>query len=190
MTANEQPTNNEQTPEAAGLLKHTVFFSRKISDGNYGSEEASWFLQFDTNLGAAFESIQAEAMTAFTACKSVVLEQLGIGYELGENGTIVETGKPVAAQRDAVSQAREAFGGGNVVTGDFGGSDTYDAEQVKAMKSDDQQVWLKARLESHPREFYDNRKKKESGEFSSKAPDYKHIKLDLPIWPPRAQRSA
>jgi hypothetical protein len=189
-------SDNTTSPEIPSL-KHTVFFGRKVSDGNYGSEEASFFLQFETPPGASMEWIQAEAMTAYVAAKSAVLEQLGISYDLdAEQGTIVETGRRATAaipapQRDAVTQVREAFGGGNVVdlnapqATTAGDDDEYDAAYVKSLQGDAQQRWLKARLQSHPFEFHNNIEKKADGRYSAKAPDYKHKTLDLPIWPAR-----
>lgn len=182
--------------------KHTVFFARKISDGNYGSVEASCFFQVDTDPGATNEQIAAAAAAAYVAVKSVVLTQLGITHTLTDEGVVVED-KPVVTvpaprvptlgashvpsaapvvQRDATTQLREAFGGGELVHDSE--STTFEVDPLTLPKYD-QEKWLKARLATNPEEFFDNRPKKESGDYKPTAPDFKHKKSGLAIFPPR-----
>lgn len=174
--------------------KHTVFFARKISDGNYGSVEASCFFQVDTDPGATNEQIAAAAAAAYVAVKSVVLTQLGITHTLTDEGVVVED-KPVVTvpaprvpsaapvtQRDATTQLREAFGGGELVHDSE--STTFEVDPLTLPKSD-QEKWLRGRLATNPEEFFDNRPKKESGDYKPTAPDFKHKKSGLAIFPPR-----
>jgi len=170
--------------------KHTVFFARKISDGNYGSVEASCFFQVDTDPGATNEQIAAAAAAAYVAVKSVVLTQLGITHTLSDEGVVVEdapvvtvpTPKAAMAQRDATTQLRESFGGGELVHDSE--STTFEVDPLTLPKYD-QEKWLKARLATNPEEFFDNRPKKESGDYKPTAPDFKHKKSGLAIFPPR-----
>jgi len=84
-------------------LTHTVMFSRKLSDGNYGGNEATLFIQFDTPLGDDVDHIIEEANHRFAMAKGAVLEQLGISYEVVEaeddTFSVVELGSLPKASR-------------------------------------------------------------------------------------------
>lgn len=182
-------------PAHDAFLKHTVSFTRKLSDGNYGTNEAFFALQFDTALGASFEDIQAHAMTAFAAVKAVVLEQLGLGYDIDDQGVIREDHNKVVAAAapapDAVTQVREVFGGGEAVeNGNVVNISDAIPSDLKSWSKKDQTDWLTSRLASHPNEFFDNRLKKQSGEYSDRAPDFKHKKTGLGLWSDSGRRSA
>jgi hypothetical protein len=173
--------------------EHTVGFSRKVNleargGHKYENAEASFFLKFTTPPDAATSEIIEKAMEAFVACQGVVLTQLGIEYDLDAEGVIVEKmpepiARPQAAPQDAVTQVRNAFGGGevehdsNVIQGGFG-ADVDPRTLDKAA----QRAWAKARYQTHPQEFWDNRPKKASGEYKPNASDFSHKTFKIGFW--------
>lgn len=167
-----------QVAEAA-TLKGTVSFTRKLSDGNYGSSDAFMAVQFDINADDDGAAIIAAARAAFLQAKAVVFEQLGIEHTLDESGVVVEQVRR-AFPGTVVSGAAEAPATVPAAGGDdkppFAG-DTKDAAERKANKE-----WATARYGTHPTEFYDNRDKKASGEYSGKWPDVKHKSSGIGVW--------
>lgn len=183
------------TEEAIVSTKtHTVFFGRKLSDGNYGGSEASWFLQFDAPADEPLESLISKAQEAFVAVKGVVLTELGIGYDFDAEGILVETtpAAPAPAAKapaqtlkstpDATTQLREAFNGGTVSEDttvrqvNFGGHDS--SIDPLTLSKAEQKKWLAAEVKINPGAFYDNRTDKRN----PKAPDWKHKTSGLGIW--------
>lgn len=167
-------------------LTHTVFFGRKKGLPNYSNEEASFFLQFDTELGATAEQIIDAARSKMVVVKSVVLEQLGIEFELDDDGVIVEKGAaaPAPKQPDAVTTLREAFPG--AVAEPQAPTQTYSPASAdvdpKTLGKYEQKAWLQKRVRSHPHEFFDNRADKASGKGNPKSPDWKHKSSGLGLW--------
>lgn len=193
------PLVSEITVDSA-VNKHTVSFSRKVNDGKYGASEATVFIQIDTpsltsadDLETYLNDVIAKVNATFIAAKGAVLDQLGIEYDLDEDGILTETpAAPAVNAPDAVTTVRAAFGGGevqhdNVVQGNFGA----DVDPTKLPKSE-QKEWLKNRLASHPGEFMDNRQAKRDGYFVTRdgrkfdvkpnSPDFKHKSSGLGYW--------
>lgn len=188
---------------------HTVSFTRKVSDGKFGSQEATWFLQFDTPKGIDDGELIAIAEQKIQRCKSVVLEQLGVEFTVNESGVIIElapelptntparpTGKVKVVEAgigQTVKALENAFGGVEVaedpdgVVVQFPDRTDRDPDVVppaasNAIPEKPSREWLLARLESHPQEFYDNRQKKASGQYKDSAADFKHKATGAPLW--------
>ncbi len=87
--------------------KGTAFYGRKVNKGNYESEEASVFVQFDISdaEGATLEN----ASNAFANAKSLVFEQLGIGYHWDADAKVVTEDGPAVIERSAVATTEAAF---------------------------------------------------------------------------------
>lgn len=94
-------------PATDNNRKISVSFSRKISDGNYGSIEATAWVQGDAPAGASVGDTALLVGDLFIAASSAVLDQLGIEYEMTEQGTIKEKQAPVVAV-NTVQAAQDA----------------------------------------------------------------------------------
>jgi len=101
--------------------KISVSFSRKISDGNYGTIEASAWVQGDAPADMGAADVAALAGDLFMAASVAVFEQLGVEYEFDpEDGVVRE--KPKATVQSAQAAVERAFpgttnepaGGGNL----------------------------------------------------------------------------
>lgn len=177
-------------------LTHTVFFGRKKSDGNYGSEEASFFIQFNTPLDAAIEDIIEAAVPRFVAAKAATFDQLGIPYELMDNAIaeietvaaaslapkVAGTFAPASVAAAPAPAASEPVNGNSVPA-----LPPFDAEtEVKEEKSANYR-WAKERYAVAPNEFWDNRQNKlpesQGGKgWSAKGPDIKHKDSQVVGW--------
>jgi hypothetical protein len=168
-------------------LKGTVAFTRSISDGNYGKSEFFMSVQYDIPQGAEAPVIIDAARAAALIAKSVTFEQLGIKDEIIDGvvvelarqafpGSVIEpsTGAATSAAPQAAAPAGQA--GTVAATPPFAG-DTKDADEKKANKA-----WATDRYATHPGDFYDNRPKKEAGEYSAKSPDVKHKTSGIGLW--------
>lgn len=98
---------DEQTVTNEGR-KISVSFSRKVSDGNYGTIEASAWVQGDAAAGAATGEVALLLGDLFTAAAAAVLDQLGIDYEFGDDGVLREVAKPTV--HSAQAAVERAFG--------------------------------------------------------------------------------
>lgn len=174
-------------------LTHTVSFSRKRSDGNYGSQDATLFIQFDTPIGGDVADIIEIAADRFAAAKAAVLDQLGIPYHL-DNGLVVEevtvdsvaTGARINQAFKPISEdeGQPVFGtgGGERDPQGVGPVPPYSPDTKDKSEKGMNLKWAKARYETHPGEFWDNREKKASGQFSEKSPDLSHKDTRIGIW--------
>ena len=99
--------------------KISVSFSRKISDRNYGSVEATAWVQGDAPNGATVGDTAVLIGDLFISAASAVLDQLGIEYEMTEQGTIKEKQAPVVAVNtvQAAQAAAERHLGATPVAG-------------------------------------------------------------------------
>lgn len=85
--------------------KISVSFSRKVSDGNYGTIEASAWVQGDAPNEATTGEVSVLLSDLFMSAAAAVFDQLGIAYELGEDGVLREQQKPtVQTARDMVER--------------------------------------------------------------------------------------
>lgn len=92
-------------PEAR---KISVTFSRKISDGNYGTIEASAWVQGDAPSTATTGEVVLLLGDLLTAATAAVLDQLGIEYVCDESGVLREQPKPTV--QSAQAAVERAFG--------------------------------------------------------------------------------
>jgi hypothetical protein len=163
-------------------LTHTVAFSRKVSDGNYGSTEATIFRQFDTPRGASDEMIVESAEPILRVLRATVENELGIFPEASGEELIREAfpGAQVVEQ-----QSVPAAASGPAIA--LPAEPPHDPYTKDRDRQDENQEWAKARLAAHPGEFWDNRADKESGKVKATYPDYKHKDTNVGIWlTPRA----
>jgi hypothetical protein len=115
--------------------KISVSFSRKVSDGNYGSREATAWVQGDVAPEATVGAISLALGDLFLSAQSAVLDQLGIGYTIDtENGNLVENEVTPAVQAENV--VRATFGTSNVTVVDEGAGGGGD---IRVMNPADQQ---------------------------------------------------
>jgi len=99
--------------------KISVSFSRKISDGNYGSIEATAWVQGEAPEGASVGDTALLVSDLFVSASSAVLDQLGIEYEMTEQGVIRESGTPavtVTTVQAAQNAAQRHLGATPVTT--------------------------------------------------------------------------
>ena len=75
--------------EQSNERKISVSFSRKVSDGNYGTMEATAWVQGDAPEDATAGNISNLLGDLFAAAKVAVLDQLGIAYEFDTDSGIV-----------------------------------------------------------------------------------------------------
>lgn len=182
------------TTDIAPFDTHTVCYSRKVSDGNYGSEEATMFLQFDTPRGTPNEQIMALGANAFAAAKAQVLHELGI--DMFPEQVAVAVTEPQMSVED---QIRAEFAGAQVVeqpstTVSVAAAPTNTATTVagapfvdptdpygKNLSKDQKEAnkaWAIAAYRANPGDFWDNRETKKN----PKAPDFKHRETGIGLW--------
>ena len=181
----------------------TVVFERTVRVREYESAKAGVFIQFDIpENDPNGEAVRTAVATAFWQAKAAVFDELGIQFSVEPNGVVRETinakfgqvtevtptvhvarpqapvvptavvpapapmPAPVAAPAPVADASRPP----------------YDpATEVKAEKAANGK-WAKARLYSHPDEFWDNAQAKAEGRFSPRSPDYKHKDTGLAVW--------
>ncbi len=172
----ENPNINE--------LTGTVSFSRKISVRQYESAEASVFIQFPIPTEGSADEIRSQTLSnaraAMFEAKGLVLEELGLEFQVDENGVLHEL---IAKNLGNVTEIRQAPASNNApVASDTAtatseappySADTQDKGERAANKS-----WAVARWNSHPHEFWDNRANKRN----PKGPDLKHKETGLAVW--------
>lgn len=119
--------------------KISVSFSRKVSDGNYGSREATAWVQGDVALDATVGNVSLALGDLFLSAQSAVLDQLQIEYDIDtENGTLVE--KPTTPAVAAEAAVRAVFGSNNVtVTNDDFAPTPAGGGDIRVMNPGDQQ---------------------------------------------------
>lgn len=174
----ENPNINE--------LTGTVSFSRKVAVRQYESAEASVFIQFSipANLEGDFEAVRTQilsnARAAFFEAKGLVLEELGLEFQVDENGVLHELlaknlGNVTEVRPTATQEYVPATTEGSTLTsgGPPYSADTQDKNQRAANK-----IWAMARWNSAPHEFWDNRENKRN----PKGPDLKHKETGLAVW--------
>jgi len=175
------------------FLKHTVSYSRKKNLGNYESEDVGLFIQFHTEVDASLSAILAEARAVQDVLVAEVLDRLGIEYEIDpETGSVseVRTAPPSKSFVPGPPGPESAFGEITDNSEPKVGPNSTGVGPVPPFAGDTKDKnerglntkWAKARLETHPTEFFDNRSKKESGEWKDTSPDYTHKDSRVAIW--------
>lgn len=179
--------------EEINTLKGTVSFTRKLSDGNYGSSDVFFAAQFDIADGSDMGTIMQQAQDTFFGVRSVVLEQLGVPWHVSDSGNVIVEGAegtvltaPVQAPALAAVEtpvANEPTPPAPVqqLTSAFPGATVEPSTAIPEGK-DEFKEWALARIQSNPDEFYDNRAKKQSGEYKANAPDFKHKATKRAVW--------
>lgn len=167
-------------------FRGTFGFERKVSRGEYSNSDAttaSIHVQFDYAPDATAEEFLAAAREAANYGKAIVFESLGIEAHFSDGGILMEL-------------VQDVFPGGTVEHSEVvqrdprdpqastgvGTTPPYTNEAVKAERDDDRKkamrrenaVWAKARYETHPQEFYDNRAT--NAEKGWNSPDFMHKK--------------
>lgn len=170
----ENPNVNE--------LVGTVSFSRKIAVRQYESAEASVFIQFCIPTEGDAESIRhqtlSNARAAMFEAKGLVLEELGLEFQVDDNGVLHELltkslGNVTEVRAVAPTQNNEPAAVAETSAAPPYSSDTQDKSERASNKA-----WAMSRWASHPHEFWDNRANKRN----PKGPDLKHKETGLAVW--------
>lgn len=88
--------------------KISVSFSRKISDGNYGTVDASAWVQGDASPDATAGEISVLLADLFAAASVAVFDQLGLTYEVDESAVVREVKQPTV--QTAQAAVERSFG--------------------------------------------------------------------------------
>lgn len=174
---------NEPLP----TIRHTVGFSRKKNLGNYESVDASIFLQFETHPDTPLGEIISEAQSMWDVAAAAVFERLDLPYEIDPETGVVTEDKSAAAAASleaafaapAAAPTERKVGPNAVGVGEMPPfpENTDDKSQRRANAT-----WAKARFETHPSEFFDNRADKANGTVPERRPDIKHRKSGVAAW--------
>lgn len=145
-------------------LVGTAHFSKKVSDGNYGSEEAGFFVQFDYAPGAPDTEIASLAADALAVAKRTTVQSLGA------------TSQVLGAPTAPVDAVLGAFPGAHVEAPPFPVATAptpqayAPAPSAPAAPSGGQPASCN---KCGGTAFFDNRAKKAAGEYKPNAPDFK-----------------
>jgi hypothetical protein len=172
----------------------TVVFERTVRVREFESAKAGVFIQFDIpENDPNGEAVRAAVATAFWQAKAAVFDELGIQFSVEPNGVVRETinakfgavtevtptARPQVAPAPAPAPVAAAPAPAPVVDAS---RPPYDpATEIKQEKAANGK-WAKARLYSHPDEFWDNAQAKAEGRFSPRSPDFKHKDTGLAVW--------
>lgn len=171
-------------------FKGTFSFERKISRGEYSNSDSSTaaiHVQFDYAPDATPEEFLASASEAALQGRAVVYQELGIEAHLDAGGVLREvvndafpgaTTETVAADPQDSNPARQQA----AAVASVGDKPPYTDDQVKGASGDELKQmrrenadWAKARYETHPQEFKDNRPDNEKN--GTKFPHFTHKKF-------------
>ncbi len=171
----------------------TVIFNRKVQVRPYESAEAGIYLQFELpdmngDRDAYGREVLAKIQDAFMQAKAAVFDELGIEFSVEEGGVVREVIREAFGQVTEVAAAPKprqitastaAPQAAAAPSADEPPHDpaTTDKGEIKANRA-----WAKARLTTHPDEFWDNREKKASGQYKQNAADFKHKDTGIPVW--------
>jgi hypothetical protein len=190
MTATENPNIESNTG--------SVRFSRKVQVRPYEVAEASITIAFDIPTDpdltpeAASEQLIANARASFFSAKALVFEELGLEFIVSEGGIVTEvlerhfgnvtevkTTAPVQTEVSDLHAVAQEFAAPTA-----GGSDTPPFSPTTTDKGEKgaNSKWAKERYATHPHEFFDNRPKKQTGEYKANAPDVKHKDTKIGVW--------
>jgi hypothetical protein len=177
----------------------TVVFERTVRVREYESAKASVFIQF--NLDGSGDAIMAAVGEAFFQAKAAVYDELGLEFSVDAGGVIrealnatfgqvtdvtptVHVARTQAAVAPAPAPALAPVAAAPAAPAAVvdASRPPYDpATDVKGEKAANGK-WAKARLYSHPDEFWDNAAAKAEGRFSPRSPDFKHKDTGLAVW--------
>lgn len=172
-----EPTTIEQ-------LTHTVQCSRKVSDGNYGSTEATIFMQVASTPDMDTADLVQLLDDKLLAAEALVLDRLGIEYEFVD-GQLVETNVPAAeaavrSQFPAAAPVPAAPSGDSGGGGGVGPNPPFDGRTKDRDERKQNSNWAQARYSTHPGEFWDNRQT--NADKGWNGPDFKHKDSGAGFW--------
>lgn len=153
--------------EAIATLTGTAQFSRKVSDGNYGSAEAGIFVQFEIDPNDT-EATTVNARDAFFQAKGAVFDQLDIAYDVREGGYVMELLDRKLGPLTDVTPGATAVSTPSTASS---GRGTPPPSYVPPAPPNGDRPQSCANCGGA--DFYDNRAKKASGDYKPNAPDYK-----------------
>jgi hypothetical protein len=176
----------------------TVVFERTVRVREYESAKASVFIQF--NLDGSGDAVMAAVGEAFFQAKAAVYDELGIQFNVDAGGVIRETINAAFGQVTDVTPAPKAVAAtataapapapvaaapapapAPAAVVDASRPPYDPATEIKQEKAANGK-WAKARLVSHPDEFWNNAQAKAEGRFSPRSPDFKHKDTGLAVW--------
>lgn len=163
---------------------YTIYVSKKLSDGNFGSDEVGIFvpIEADPSADPTSDDVQLAIRNAVNAAKAQVAVALGISTEVDEEGTLVYSGLPQAAAAPAKDRGQavaDAFGAN--IEGVPADPPATNPERGSAGEKANQE-WAKQRFAVAPNEFWDNRasnaEKAQENPKAAKWPNIKHKKFN------------
>lgn len=203
-TVEDMSTDNTPTKEA---LYGFARFKRSISDGNYGSLEASISLPFIVVLEDD-TATELNAKVAFIQGKTAVCRELGIETKVLDDGTVMELLDPKATVVERPAQQRSSApsdgGGGQRQQGGGGGQGIKVFKRLEDPRGGtndrgkpntiENPSWLADQIAAAvasgkpvSNELWDNRRflPQFGGTGNAKAPWFKDKNGDNAIWPPK-----
>ena len=175
------PDNEDMNP--APLLRHTVGFGRKVGLPSYSNVEASLFLQFEMPAGSPIEDVIAKAEATWSVAAAAVYDRLGVAYTIDENtGNVVEDTTSVAATQMAQEMAASPAPAPAATGAPGGDQPPHNSRTRDKQEKRENILWAKARYQSHPNEFWDNRQSKIDDPSKSTHPDFKHKSSGVGFW--------
>jgi len=175
----------------------TVVFERTVRVREFESAKAGVFIQFELPdpaqaNGSYGEQVLKQIGDAFFQAKTVVFDELGLDFNVDAGGVVREAinatlgqvtevqaprqqPKQIAAAAPAPQPAPQPQPAPVAVDQS---QPPYDSRTSDRQEKSANARWAKARLESHPDEFWDNRNDKRN----PKAPDFKHKDSGIGVW--------
>lgn len=158
-----------------GTNNITISFSKKHGRENYGNEDIFVSMQIDADPESDDVTLEAKVRGGFAFLKTLVYEQLGVETTVSDSGVVQD----VPAEEKPKSKSSYSKGGkGKSSNASSGGGDTDKGALWNELADAIENVGDDGRIKG----FYDNRPKIESGEYSEKSPQFKHIKSGTGLW--------
>jgi hypothetical protein len=171
--------------------KATINFARKVQVRPYETADASVFIEFEVDENASTEGMIQQMRDSFAQAKALVFEELGVQFSVDANGYVRES---IEAHFGAVTEvsapaptATAAPVASVPVAPVAAPAPSADAPPFSTTTTDKgekraNQDWAKARFQTAPAEFFDNRPKKADGSYKANAPDLKHKATSIGVW--------
>lgn len=155
-----------------GSNRVVISYTRKMGRENYGGEEAFVSMQLDIDPDASPVDVEAVVAGGFAFAKTVAYQQLGLESTVDDNNIVRDVPQP---QKES---AKKSGGSKPAAKKTESSGEPVDKDQLWTDLAEAAQNANGGRIEG----FYDNRGKKASGDYSSRAPDFKHIESDTGLW--------
>jgi hypothetical protein len=151
----------------------TISFSKKQGRENYGNEDIFVSMQIDADPESDDVALEAKVRGGFAFLKTLVYEQLGLDTTVSDTGVVADV------PGEEKPKAKSSYSGGKGKSkAAASGGDTDKAALWSDLADAIENVGDDGRIKG----FYDNRPKIESGEYSEKSPQFKHIKSGTGLW--------